>query len=91
MDDFQKYFAGVAYFADEVNASDDVVTIDILQVTSKGYVTADVTFGDKSIQLVGKGGVFGTFLNLLGDGMKSLGRDAALWLNSIMTPSTSNH
>lgn len=37
MDDFQKYFVGVAYFADEVNASDDIVTIDILQVTSKGY------------------------------------------------------
>ena len=91
MDDFQKYFEGVAYFADEINASDDIVIIDILQVNSKGYVKADVTFGDNSIQLVGKGGVFGTFLNLFGDGMKSLGREAALWLNSIMIPSTSNH
>ena len=90
MDDFQEYFEGVAYIADEINASDDIVIIDILQVNSKGYVKADVTFGDNSVQLVGKGGVFGTFLNLFGDGMESLGRETALWLNTVCPPAVSN-
>lgn len=86
MDAFLAYYTGVAYFPTEVNESEDKVTISILKVTKKGDVTAEVTYGDQTTTLTGKGGVFGSFLNLFGDGMNSLGKNVALWLNTVLLP-----
>lgn len=86
LDEFLQYFSGIAYFPTEIDESDDIVSISILNVSKKGDVTAQVTYGDQTIKMQGKGGVFGSFLNLFGDGMNSLGKNVALWLNSIILP-----
>ena len=90
MNEFQDNYNGAAYLTEEIDETDDIVTIRIIKVSPKGYVTADVFYGNKIIRMEGKGGVFGTFLNLFGDGMQSLGRDIALWLNTICSPTVSN-
>lgn len=73
-------YPGVAYAPGSINQSEPVAYVEILKVTKKGDVTAEVTYGDKKEILQGKGGVFGTFLNLFGDGMERLGRNLSYLL-----------
>lgn len=91
MNEFQDNYNGAAYLTEEIDETDDIVTVRIIKVSPKGYVTADVLYDNKIVRMEGKGGVFGTFLNLFGDGMRSLGRDIALWLNTVSAPTDSNH
>lgn len=70
-------YPGVAYAPDSISQSEPIAYVEIVKVTKKGNVTAEVTCGDKKEVLQGKGGVFGTFMNLFGDGMESLGRSLA--------------
>lgn len=57
-----------------------VVKVNIHSVDTNGNTTAIVEFvgadeTPKTIVMRGKGGTFGTWLNLFGDGMESLGED----------------
>lgn len=61
--------------------ADYKAVMDVLQITNKGTVYADVVFTAKDddtklcvIRIVGKGGTFGTTLNLIGDGMNNCGK-----------------
>lgn len=89
-DELFEAYSGIAYKPDSVDNSEPVVHVVILKVSSKGDILAEIACGDKSTILEGKGGVFGTFLNLFGDGMQSLGRNVALWLNTVCPPAVSN-
>ncbi len=77
---FQENYKGVAYFPEEIREDEPVLKIAILQVTRKGNIVAEVTYGDKTTTMESKGGTFGTFLNLFGDGMEHLGAPVAQWL-----------
>jgi len=65
------------------NAEDADVRVTILQVGKKGDLKADVEYNGQTFRLTGKGGTFGTWLNLFGDGMKSLGENLGANLNKL--------
>lgn len=76
-------YACIAYAPDTINPNEPVAYLDILQVTNKGNILAEVTYDGKKEELNAKGGVFGSFLNLMGDGMASLGKALGAWLNTL--------
>lgn len=79
-EEFQNNYKGVAYIPDAVNEDEPVLKIEILQVTRKGDLQANVVYGDKSTVMQADGGTFGTFLNLFGDGMEHLGKQVGKWM-----------
>lgn len=83
MDGMEKSFAGAALISDEPREGFETVHITILNVNSKGRLTAEVRCGNLIETFSNlKGGTFGTWINLFGDGMESLGRAVGLWLNA---------
>lgn len=79
-EEFQNNYKGVAYIPDVVNEDEPVLKIEILQVTRKGDLQANVIYGDQTTTMRAKGGTFGTFLNLFGDGMEHLGKQVGKWM-----------
>ena len=67
-----------------------MIKFKVRSVTEKGYIVADVTIEapDGKIatisNLKAKGGIYGTFTNLMGDGLESLGCELAKLLNKEM-------
>lgn len=61
----------------------DYMTINILTVSPKGNLVAEVSYKGQTKQFKCKGGTFGSFLNLFGDGMGSLGKDLAKWIHTL--------
>lgn len=76
----QKTYSGTAYRPDAINPSEPLISIKIIKVSYAGNVKAEVTYGEKTATLKGRGGAVGTFLNLFGDGMKRLGKSVGNWL-----------
>lgn len=76
-------FTGLIYTPDEINPEEPILLVKILQVDRKGTVLAEVSFKEKTVDFKGKGGVFGSWLNLFGDGMKSLGENIGIWLRQV--------
>ncbi len=59
-----------------------VIVVKVLSVASDGWTIADATFTTPYgvatfTNLVGKGGRFGSFVNLMGDGFESIGEELA--------------
>lgn len=79
-EEFQNNYKGVAYMPDVVNEDEPVLKIEILQVTRKGDLQANVIYGDQTTTMQAEGGTFGTFLNLFGDGMEHLGKQVGKWM-----------
>lgn len=79
-EEFQNNYKGVAYIPDVVNEDEPVLKIEILQVTRKGDLQANVIYGDQTTTVQAEGGTFGTFLNLFGDGMEHLGKQVGKWM-----------
>lgn len=81
----EKTFAGAALISnDETLEGFETVHITIISVNSKGKLTAEVRCGTLVQTFTNlKGGVFGTWLNLFGDGMHSLGKAVGKWVTSI--------
>lgn len=66
---------------------DVVYTIIIRSVDKKGNMVCEIPYtaedgSEKVLTIRSCGGVFGSFLNLFGDGMEDLGELFARWLNS---------
>lgn len=79
-EEFQNNYKGVSYMPEVVNEDEPVLKIEILQVTRKGDLQANVIYGDQTITMQAEGGTFGTFLNLFGDGMEHLGKQVGKWM-----------
>lgn len=79
-EEFQNNYKGVAYMPDVVNEDEPVLKIEILQVTRKGDLQANVIYGDQTTTMQAEGGTFGTFLNLFGNGMEHLGKQVGKWM-----------
>ena len=67
-----------------------VVRIDIISVDKKGNTQAEISFTNPAkpehsaeIVMRSKGGTFGTWLNLFGDGMEHLAPQVASWIAKI--------
>ena len=79
-EEFQNNYKGVSYMPEVVNEDEPVLKIEILQVTRKGDLQANVIYGDQTTTVQAEGGTFGTFLNLFGDGMEHLGKQVGKWM-----------
>ena len=79
-EEFTENYKGVVYIPDSVNEDEPMLRIEILQVTRKGDLQANVIYGDKTTTMQADGGTFGTFLNLFGDGMQHLGKQVGKWM-----------
>lgn len=79
-DSLLKHYKGVALRAADIREAEHLLTINIIQVTGKGAITAEVSYGDAKATLYSKGGKIGSFMNLFGDGMDDLGKQVAKWL-----------
>ena len=79
-EEFQNNYKGVSYMPEVVNEDEPVLKIEILQVTRKGDLQANVIYGDQTTTMQAEGGTFGTFLNLFGDGMEHLGKQVGKWM-----------
>lgn len=76
-----KHYKGIAYKPESVRDDEPIALVKIQQVTPKGDTKAAIEYNGETTYLTGKGGVFGSFLNLFGDGMESLGKELAKYLN----------
>lgn len=77
----------VVFWPDSVDADKPELHILIIAVDRKGNIKAQATLtqgtDSRSFSTTSaKGGVFGSWLNLFGDGMHSLGKQLAAWLNT---------
>ena len=75
----QYYYYNI-YFSPKTEGKDYYIVFKVLSVDTYGWTNADaklVTPGGVATftNLTGKGGTFGTFVNLMGDGFESLGKD----------------
>lgn len=80
-DEMNKYIYEI-YFSPKVEGKDNYIVFKVKTVGQGGWVIADAKLVTPSgvatiTDLYGKGGVFGTFMNLFGDGCESLGKDIA--------------
>ncbi len=82
-EEFQNNYKGVAYIPEVVNEDEPVLKIEILQVTRKGDLQANVIYGNQTTTMQAEGGTFGTFLNLFGDGMEHLGKQVGKWMKKV--------
>ena len=83
---FNRSFQNV-YFSSITEGRDYLVTLILRQVSKQGDAVADVTIetpeGQNAVILTlkGAGGRYGSFINLMGDGMESLGYELAKRMN----------
>lgn len=83
---FNRSFQNV-YFSSITEGRDYLVTLVLRQVSKQGDSVADVTIetpdGQRAfiLTLKGAGGRYGSFINLMGDGMESLGYELAKRMN----------
>lgn len=82
-EELDKQYNGIAVITDSPDAELPVLRVEIIKVDHKGNLKAEVTYGDHTGIFGGKGGVFGTWLNLFGDGMQSLGKVLGAWVNNV--------
>ena len=80
-DEMGKYIYEI-YFSPKVEGKDNYIVFNVKTVGQGGWIIADAKLVTPSgvatfTDLYGKGGVFGTFMNLMGDGCESLGKDIA--------------
>jgi len=86
---FLDNFGGAAYRQDgEIRSDEALLTVRVVKVQRKGDTTAELVYTtadgqQQTTTITGDGGVFGSFLNLFGDGMRSVGEAAAKWLNQV--------
>ena len=79
---FMRYSQSI-YFTPRTEGRQYLITYIVRSVSTQGYAISDVTIdtptGEKAVilGLKGEGGRYGSFFNLMGDGMESLGSELA--------------
>ena len=68
------------YYSSKTEGKDYLIVFNVKSVSASGHVVADAKFITPSgvatfTNLNGNGGVYGSFMNLMGDGFQSLGKD----------------
>ena len=80
--DVSKDYGYPVYFTNGIEEKEYYIIFNVKSVTPNGHVYADAKFITPAgiatfTNLSGNGGAYGTFVNLMGDGFQSLGKDIA--------------